>query len=49
MNAKDSIANTVSLFGAGVAMMDIESILTIALLLTGIILNVIRIKSKTKE
>ncbi len=49
MTDKDSVANAISLVGAGVAMMDVESILTIALLATGIILNIMRIYSKTKD
>lgn len=40
---KDSIANAVSFAGAGAAMMNIESILTIVLIASGIVLNVIRI------
>ena len=46
---KDSIANAVSFAGAGAAMMEIESILTIILVLSGIILNVMRIYGKTKD
>ena len=49
MTEKDSIANVFSLFSVGVAMIDIQSVLTIVLLLTGIVLNVIRIKTKTKD
>ena len=40
---KDSLANAVSFAGAGAAMMNIESILTIILIASGIVLNVIRI------
>jgi len=40
---KDSIANTVSFVGLSTALMDVETLLTIILLLTGIALNVIRI------
>ena len=49
MMNKDSIANTVSFVGAGAAMMEIESILTIILVLSGIVLNVMRIYGKTKD
>jgi len=46
MIQKDSIANAVTLAGAGSAMMEIESILTIILICTGIVLNVMRMRSK---
>lgn len=46
---KDSIANAVSFAGAGAAMMEVESILTIILIVSGIILNVMRIYGKAKE
>lgn len=42
-DAKDSIANATSLAGAGAAMIDWNSIFTMGLIITGIILNVIRI------
>ena len=40
---KDSIANIATIGAAGAAMVDWNSILTMALIVTGIILNVIRI------
>jgi len=43
---KDSIANAVTLAGAGSAMMDIESILTIILICTGIALNIMRMRDR---
>lgn len=46
---KDSVANAVSFAGAGAAMMDIQSILTIILVISGIVLNVMRIYGKTKD
>lgn len=49
MMNKDSIANAVSFAGVGSAMMEIESILTIALVLSGIILNIIRIYDRKKD
>ena len=49
MSVKDSVANTVSLAGAGVVIVDIQNYLTIALLATGIILNVMRIRSKKQD
>jgi len=49
MIQKDSIANTVSLAGAGAAMMEIQSILTIILVVSGIILNVIRIYKNSND
>ena len=40
---KDSIANVATITAAGSAMMDLNSILTMGLIITGIFLNVIRI------
>lgn len=40
---KDSVANVTTIAGAGAALIDWSSILTIALLITGVILNVVRI------
>ena len=40
---KDSIANVTTIAAAGSAMMDWTSVLTITLVVTGIVLNVIRI------
>lgn len=49
MMNKDSVANAVSFMGAGAAMMEIESVLTIVLVLSGIILNIIRIYDRKKD
>jgi uncharacterized iron-regulated membrane protein len=49
MMQKDSIANAVSLAGAGAAMMEIESILTIILVTTGIILNIMRMRDRSNR
>ncbi len=49
---KDSIANGTTVAAAGAAMIDWSSILTMALIITGIILNVARIieiRRKSKE
>jgi hypothetical protein len=42
---KDSIANLTTITAAGSAMVDFNSILTMALIITGIVLNVIRIRA----
>ena len=52
MEVKDSIANVTTIAGAGAMMVDWNSILTMALLATGIILNIVRIvehKNKSKK
>ena len=46
---KDSIANITTITAAGSAMVDFNSILTMALIITGIILNVIRIRAHRKK
>ena len=49
---KDSIANGTTVAAAGAAMIDWTSMLTMALIITGIILNVVRIieiRRKKKE
>ena len=46
---KDSIANTVSFVAAGSAMVNIESILTILLVTSGIVLNIMRILDRKKN
>ena len=50
---KDSIAGFTTAAGAGTMVMDFSSILTMALLITGVVLNIIRIyeirKGKKKE
>ena len=43
---KDSIANVVSYTGLAAAFMNWESLMTIVLLVTGITLNIIRIREK---
>lgn len=49
---KDSIANGTTVAAAGAAMIDWTSMLTMALIITGIILNVVRIieiRRKSKD
>lgn len=46
---KDSIANVVSFVGIGATLMEWESILTLALLITGIVLNIQRIRHNHKK
>jgi uncharacterized iron-regulated membrane protein len=46
---KDSVANVVSYAGVGAVLMEYESILTIVLLISGIALNVLRIRSMNKS
>lgn len=47
---KDSIANVTTITAAGAAMIDWDAILTMALLITGIVLNVARIiEIRTKK
>lgn len=46
---KDSIANITTITAAGSAMVDFNSILTMALIITGIILNIIRIRAYRKK
>lgn len=49
---KDSIANGTTVAAAGAAMIDWTSMLTMALIITGIVLNVVRIieiRRKRKE
>ena len=40
---KDSIANLATVVGSGAALMNFNQILTLTLIITGIILNVVRI------
>lgn len=40
---KDAIANTTTLAGSGAALMNLNEILTLGLIITGIIFNVVRI------
>lgn len=49
MDNKDSIANVVSYTGIGAVLMEWETALTIILLLSGIVLNVMRIRSINKK
>ena len=46
---KDSIANGVTIAAAGSAMVDWNSILTMLLIVTGIVFNVVRIYAATKK
>jgi len=46
---KDSIANVTTIAGAGAVMINWNEILTMALLITGIILNIQRIMAKNKK
>ena len=46
---KDSIANITTIGAAGAAMVDWNSILTAILIITGIILNIMRIRDKRKK
>lgn len=46
---KDSIANGTTVAAAGAAMIDWSSLLTMALIITGIILNVVRIVEIRKK
>jgi len=51
-DVKDSIANGTTIAAAGAAIIDWSEILTIGLLVTGMILNIVRIieiRSKTKK
>ena len=45
---RDSVANVVSFSGVAAVLMEWQSILTVFLLLSGIILNIIRIRSAVK-
>ena len=49
MNSQDSIANITTLAGLGSVLMDIQPLLTFLLLVTGIILNILRIKNNKKD
>ena len=46
---KDSAANIVSFSGITAVMMEWQSILTVCLLLTGVILNIVRIRATIKD
>ena len=46
---KDSIANVTTIAGAGAVMINWNEILTMALLITGVILNIQRIMAKKKK
>jgi len=46
---KDSIANLTTITAAGSAIIDFNSILTMGLIITGIILNIMRIKAHNKN
>ena len=49
MSPQDSVANTVTLAGLGSVLMDIQPVLTFILLVTGIILNILRIQNSKKD
>jgi|TARA_R110000851_G_scaffold124490_5_gene254846 hypothetical protein len=46
---KDSIANITTIGAAGSAIVDFNSILTMALIITGIVFNIIRIRAHMKK
>lgn len=46
---KDSIANVTTIVGSGAAMMNFNEILTLALIVTGIVLNLVRIYEVRKR
>ena len=48
-NVKDSAANPVGYVGIGAYLVNAQAILTVALLVSGIILNIIRIRSTNKN
>ena len=48
-DVKDSIANATTIAGSGAAIMGVNEWLTFLLILTGIILNVVRIMAVKKE
>ena len=47
--SKDSIANIATMTAAGSVMIDFNSILTMGLIITGIILNIMRIRAHRKK
>jgi hypothetical protein len=46
---KDSIANLTTITAAGSAMVDFNSILTMVLIITGIVLNIMRIRDRKRK
>ena len=46
---KDSIANLTTIGAAGAAMVDFNSILTMVLIITGIVLNIMRIRDRKRK
>jgi hypothetical protein len=46
---KDSVANITTIVGSGAAVMNFNEILTLALIITGIILNLVRIHEVRKR
>ena len=46
---KDSIANLTTITAAGSAMVDFNSILTMVLITTGIVLNIMRIRDRKRK
>jgi len=49
MTSQDSIANTITLAGLGSVLMELQPLLTFILIVTGIILNITRIKNNKKD
>ena len=48
-STKDTVANTVTIAGAGSAAMNLNEALTLLLILTGIVLNLVRIYETRKK
>jgi hypothetical protein len=48
-NVQDSVANTITLAGLGSVLMDLQPLLTFLLLVSGIILNITRIRNTKKD
>jgi hypothetical protein len=46
---KDSIANLTTITAAGSAIVDFNSILTMVLIITGIVLNIMRIRDRKRK
>jgi len=49
MTSQDSIANTITLAGLGSVLMELQPLLTFILIVSGIILNITRIKNNKKD
>lgn len=48
-DSKDSIANLTTIAGSGAAMMGVNEWLTLLLIVTGIVLNIVRIMAVNKK